>query len=333
MFVAVILAFTPVAHAAEPGDFFKGKTVRLVTGGGVGGGYDIYLRMMVPYFAKYLGATVVPENRPGAGMMLAMNQIYQAAPDGLTVLLAPGEGAVLGKLMDEPGLRFDLLKYPILARVNTAPRVLIVNPKSPYKTIADVIASPKPVWLGFNGKTDGVADTAAIMCHALKIPCKLAIGYPSSKQFSLAAVKGEVDGTILVDDSAIQFSKDGQLRPVVFTGRERSQMMPDIPTVFEAIKVDDEAAWWLDFRDDLRKLGRLLMVPPGMPPERLQYLRDVSRKILSDPAVMAEFSAKGQPLQYAPPEDMQAIIADMVGTKISKERLYQIRHVILEEFY
>ena len=333
LILAAAIFWPSGARADAAADFFKGKTVRMVTGGGVGGGYDIYLRLMVPHFAKYLGATVIAENRPGAGMMLAMNQVYQATPDGLTLLLAPGEGAVLGKLMDEQGLRFDLLNYPILARVNTAPRVLIVNPKSPYHTIADVIASPKPIWLGFNGKTDGVADTAAVMCHALKIPCKLAIGYPSSKEFSLAAVRGEVDGTILVDDSAVQFSKGGQLRPVVFTGRERSRMMPDVPTVFEALRIDDEAAWWLDFRDDLRKLGRLLVVPPGMAPDRLDFLREAARAILTDPSIMADFEAKGQPLQYAPPEPMTAIISDMLGNKISNDRLQQIRHVITKEFY
>lgn len=331
---ALCLAASFVAPArADEAAFFKGKTVRFVIGGGAGGGYDIYMRMLAPHFAKRLGATAVPVNRPGAGMMLAMNQVYQSKPDGLTIMIAPGEAAVIGKLMGQDGLRFDMLNYPILARINTAPRALIVNPKTSYKTINDVINSKKPFWIGANGKIDGTSDTTAILCHALKMPCRIAIGYPSSKEFSLAAVRGEVDGTVLVDDSASQFSAGGQLRPVVFTGRETSKLMPGVPTVFDQVKPDAEAAWWIDFRDDLRKVGRLLVVPPGMTAERLAFLRQVTRGILTDPAIVAEFEAKKKPLQYAAPEAMEAIIKDTLGGKISEARVKEIRFVINEKFY
>ncbi|MFM2129613.1 MAG: hypothetical protein RL477_1159 [Pseudomonadota bacterium] len=330
--LALSLPFS-AARAETEAEFFKGKTVRFVIGGGAGGGYDIYMRMLAPHFAKRLGVTAVPVNRPGAGMMLAMNQVYQSKPDGLTVFIAPGEAATIGALMGQEGLRFDMLKYPILARINTAPRALIVNPKSPYKTIGDVINSKKPVWIGANGKIDGTADTTAIFCHALKAPCRIAIGYPSSKEFSLAAVRGEVDGTVLVDDSASQFSAGGQLRPVVFTGRETSKLMPGVPTVFDQVKPDAEATWWIDFRDNLRKVGRLLMVPPGMSAERLAFMRQVTRDILTDLAIVAEFEGKAKPLQYAPPEEMEAIIRDTLGGKISEARVKEIRYVINEKFY
>ena len=103
--------------------------MRLVNGGAAGSGYDLYSRMLAPWIEKKLGATVIVESRPGAGMMTAMNHVAVAPPDGLTMMLAPGEGAVLAKLVDDPALRFDLEKYGLLARVNTAPRVLIVNPE------------------------------------------------------------------------------------------------------------------------------------------------------------------------------------------------------------
>lgn len=323
------------ALAESPAEFFKGKTIRLVNGGAPGSGFDLYSRMLAPWLEKRLGASVVVESRPGAGMMIAMNHTWIAQPDGLTMMLAPGEGAILAKLTDEPGVRFDLTKFPIVARVNTAPRVLIVNPKLPWQSFADLLKAGRPLQIGANGKTDGAADTSAIMCHAMKMACKITIGYPSSKDFAYAAVTGEVDGTVLAEDSAGRYAEGGQLRPLVVTSREHSALMPKVPTVFEAApdRIDTEAAWWLDFRDDIRKVGRLLITPPGVPADRLEYLRKVARDVLNDPQALADFEKKNQPALYGEPEDMAKIISRILGGGISPERMKEVKHVIIEKYY
>ena len=321
------------ARAETPAEFYKGKTVRLVNGGNAGSGYDLYSRMLQPWLAKALNATVIVEARPGAGMLTAMNHVWTSPPDGLTIMLAPGEGAVLAKLTDEPGVRFDLTKFPIVARVNTAPRVLIVNPKGPYKTIADFAASKKQIFIGANGKTDGASDTSAVLCHALKLNCKIMIGYKSSRDFSMAAINGEVDGTVLVEDSASRYSQGDQLRPLVVTAREKSVIMPTVPTVFEALKLDAEAAWWLDFREDLRKIGRLLVVPPDTDAGRLAYLRDVTRKILNDPEALAEFEKLQQPALYGEPREIEAFVKRALDGSLGAERIREIKHVITEKYY
>lgn len=321
------------AQADKQAEFFKGKTIRLVNGGAAGSGYDLYSRMLAPWLGKYLGANVIVESRPGAGMMTAMNHVWGAAPDGLTLMLAPGEGAVFAKLTDDPALRFDLTKFPILARVNTAPRVLIVNPNGPYKTMKDFAHPAKPIFIGANGKTDGASDTSAVLCHALKIPCKIMIGYPSSKDFSLAAIRGEVDGTILVDDSAMRYSEGNQLRPLAVISRERAPLMPDVPTVFDELKLDAEAAWWIDFREDLRKIGRLLVTPPGMEESRLAYLRDASRKVLNDRDALAEFAQRNQPALYGEPDEMAKLVKRALDGSIGAERLTELKFIITEKYY
>jgi tripartite-type tricarboxylate transporter receptor subunit TctC len=321
------------ARAETAAEFYAGKTVRIMVGTTPGGGFDAYARLLAPSMQKKLGATVIVENKPGGSHMVAMNAVYTATPDGLTLMMAPGEGAVLGKLLNEPGIHFDLNAYPIVARVNTAPRVLIINPALPYRTLKDIQASGKPLVMGFSGKDDGASDTAAVLCHAANLACKMIIGYPSSKEFTLAAVRGEVDGTVLTEDSAAHFSENGQLRPIVTTGREHATFLPDVPTVFEAMTVSAEGSWWLDFRDDVRKLGRLLMVTPGTPPERLAFLRDSLKAIETDKATMAAFDAKGQPLRYAPPEEMAAIIARLLGGELSPDKVKAIDEVIMKKYY
>ncbi|HTI88739.1 MAG TPA: tripartite tricarboxylate transporter substrate-binding protein [Alphaproteobacteria bacterium] len=333
--VAAMLAVAVpnAARAQSPADFYKGKTVHFLVGTSTGGGFDTYARLLAPYMSKRLGATVLVENKPGGSHMVAMNAVWNATPDGLTLDIAPGEGAVLGKLLGEPGVRFDLTKFPIVARVNSAPRVLIINPKLPYRSLADILKADKTMVLSFAGKTDGASDTGTVFCHAVKMKCKALIGYPSSKEFTMAAMRGESDGTVLTEDSAARFSENDQLRPIVVTGRDRSAMMPNVPTVFEAVKVDDEGAWWLDFRDDVRKLGRLLVTTPGTPADRLAYLRTVLKEIETDPKVMKDFEDKGNPLSYGEPDEMAAIIARLLGGSISDERLKQIDYVITQKYY
>ena len=321
------------AAQADEAEFYKGKTVRLVNGGAAGSGFDLYSRMLQPWLTKYLGATVIVESRPGAGMMTAMNHVWGAAPDGLTLMLAPGEGAVFAKMTDDAAIRFDLTKFPIVARVNTAPRVLIVYPDGPFKTIADFAKPPKTIFIGANGKTDGASDTSAVVCHALKIPCKIMIGYPSSKEFSMAAIRGEVDGTILVDDSAMRYSDNGQLRALAVMSRERATLMPKVPTIFEELKLDAEAAWWLDFREDLRKIGRLIVVPPGISKERLAFLREVTKKVLTDKEALAEFEQRNQPALYGDPEEMTKLVIKALDGSIGEARLRELKHVITEKYY
>lgn len=336
---ALALSATAAAALAGPAfadaaaDFYKGKTVHFLVGTSAGGGFDTYARLLAPYMAKKLGATVLVENKPGGSHMVAMNAVWQASPDGLTIDIAPGEGAVLGKLLGEPGIRFDLTKFPIVARVNTAPRILIINPKLPYRSLADILAANKTMVLSFAGKTDGASDTGTVFCHAVKMKCKSLIGYPSSKEFTMAAIRGESDGTVLTEDSAARFSENDQLRPIVVTGRDRSEMMPNVPTVFEAIKVDDEGAWWLDFRDDVRKLGRLIVTTPGTPADRLAYLRKVVKEIETDPQVKKDFDTRGNPLTYGDPDEMAGIIAKLLGGSLSAEKIKEIDYVITQKFY
>lgn len=331
VFGALAASAASSASADENLDFYKGKIVRLVNGGAAGSGYDLYSRMLAPYFEKKLGTTVIVESRPGAGMMTAMNHVGVAAPDGLTMMLAPGEGAVLAKLVDDTALRFDLEKYGLLARVNTAPRVLIVNPNTPYKTVDDLLKQTKPLQIGANGKTDAASDTSAVFCHALKLQCKITIGYKSSNDFSMAAIRGEVDGTILVEDSSARYAQGGQLRGVVVIARERSRLMPDVPSVYDAAKLDKEATWWLDFREDVRKVGRLLIVPPGMAPNRLAFLRKVAKEVLTDPDAVKDFAAKQQPAFYGDPGEIGKIISTV--TNLPPERRKEVKHVIMEKYY
>jgi len=321
------------ALAETAAEYFQGKTIKLMVGTSTGGGYDLYARMIAPYLEQRIGARVIIENRPGGSHMVALNAVFSAPPDGLSLILASAEGAVLGKLVEEPGIRFDLSAFPIIGRVNTAPRILIVNPSLPFQSIKELQRANRQLTLGFAGMTDGGSDTGMIMCHALNLKCKSIIGYPSSKEFSMAAVKGEVDGTVLADDSATRFSESGQLRMLAVIGRARSTLAPEVPTIFEAADISDDGAWWLDLRDDIRKLGRLLVTTPGTPADRLEFLQNATRAALTDEHNMHEFDQRGMPVQFASAQEMGPIVKRLLGGGVPREKLKEMKYIITEQYY
>src|SRR3990170_3983388 len=246
--IAVLAVATPPAEAEDAAAFYKGQTVRLIVGYGAGGGYDAYARQLAPHLEKRLGATVVVENRTGAGGLLALNQLAAGAPDGLSIMLVNGEGAALAQLLGEEGVRYDPMKVPWLGR-----------------------AAGKCV-------RDGTMTAAAVM------------------------------------------------------DRERSPLLPDVPTVFEAADLSPEAAWWLDFRAKVGEIGRALITTPGVPDDRVQFLRAVAAAMLADPAVVAEGDGTGRPIEYAAATELRELIRQTLET-LDSAKLAEVRSVLLEKYY
>ncbi len=104
--------------------FYAGKTVRMIVGSGTGGGYDVFSRMIAPYLAKTLGTTVIVENQPGAGGLVALNRLYTATPDGLQISLSNGTSAAFAQLTGDQAARFDLAQVQLSGDRGRAARAL-----------------------------------------------------------------------------------------------------------------------------------------------------------------------------------------------------------------
>src|SRR3546814_3869998 len=90
------------------------------------------------------------------------------------------------------------------------------------------------------------------------------------------------------DGTARTLIAGGQLAPVAVLSRQRSTLLPEVPTIFEVATIGDEQAWWLDYRAGLTELGRTLIAAPGTPDDRLAVLRQAVDSVLNDPVVVAE---------------------------------------------
>jgi tripartite-type tricarboxylate transporter receptor subunit TctC len=218
--------------------FFAGKTVRMVVGSGVGGGYDVFSRIIAPYLARTLGTTVIVENQPGAGGLIALNRLYVAPPDGLQISLSNGTGAAFAELTDQQGVRFELAKFSYLATVGAPPGLWLVGPDSPIREAQQAIdARMKWRWASAGG-TSGLGIGAAFTCEALKLDCHVVQGYKGSADAGLAVTRGEMDALYVPESSANSFVKAKQNWALATISRTKSRFFPDRPTIFEAARMD-----------------------------------------------------------------------------------------------
>ena len=127
-------------------------------------------------------------------------------------------------------------------------------------------------WSG-SGPIDGTSDGAAFTCEALKLKCRIVLGYAGSNDAALAVTKGEMDAIYTSDTSANIYARDGANRAVAVMGRTRSRFFPELKTIFELLTLDDEQAWLFDFRSTADDLGRILIAPPGVPASVLGQLQ------------------------------------------------------------
>jgi putative tricarboxylic transport membrane protein len=290
--LGVMLALAaPVSSAAAQDSehaFFSGKTVRFVVGFGPGGGYDSYARMLAPYLSKTLGATVIVENRPGAGGLVALNGLYISPPDGLTMMIVNGTAAVYSQLTDLQGARYDLGKIGYIATLSAPPSLWTVGPHYQIKTIAQALTGSRKWRWAASGPVDSLSDGAAFTCAGLKLDCQIVLGYKGSNDAALAVSRGEMDALYVTDTSANNYVQSNGLIPLVTVGQKRSRFFPELPTIFEAASLNADQRWVFEFRHLAQSLGRILLVPPGMTDSRLAFLEAAVRKALSDPHFLAE---------------------------------------------
>jgi putative tricarboxylic transport membrane protein len=299
------LAFCLAATSASAQDekaFFAGKTMRIVVGSASGGGYDIYARMIATYLARVMGTTVIVENQPGAGGLIALNRLYATAPDGLTLSFANGTSAAFAQLTEQKGARFDLAKFDFLATVGAPPGLWLVGPNSPIKTVKDAVnAKMKWRWAA-SGPADGLGNGAAFTCTALRLQCQIVPGYGGSAPAALAVTKGEMDAIYVPESSANNFVKAKQNVALATIGRKKSRWFLDKPTIFEAAELDADQTWLFDFFTGVEEMGRILIMPPGVPKARLAYLQAAVKETLHNPQLIAEGERTERIIEYLDPE-------------------------------
>lgn len=274
----------PALVLAEPPAFQATKPVRLIAPSSPGGILDLTSRLLGKSLGEQLKQPVVVENLPGAGGVIGIQAMLRAEPDGHTLVMGSlGPNAANYALHDKLPYAYDDLA-PV-AHVLSMPDVLVVNPKLPVRTIAELkaYAASKPNGLSMAVSTSG--SSGHLAGDLLKQRAGLAavdVVYRGASPALNDLVAGQVD--FMVDNliTALPLIRAGKLRAIAVTTRERSPELSDTPTVIESGYKDFDVSVWLG-----------VFVSSKTPPAVVQALNTEINKALSDPAVRQRLAQQG----------------------------------------
>ncbi|HXG50685.1 MAG TPA: tripartite tricarboxylate transporter substrate-binding protein [candidate division Zixibacteria bacterium] len=289
--------------AAQSAPFYQGKTIRIVVGFTPGGLYDQYARILARNMPKHIpGApAALVQNMPGAGSLTAMNYVYNVAkPDGLTLAMV-GSGIYLDQLLGRSEVQFDMSKINYVGSVDRRDLLLYMKSDTPWKSIEDVIGARDLPKCGATGTSDLTTILANVLDETLGARLTVVRGYPGGAEIDLAIEKGEIQcrGTGITTHFAREpyftWHKNGFDRHLLQTGAQRDPRLPEAATLNELMEKKRTTAIGRNVARLMlvsATLGRPLVAAPGIPPERVQLLRDAYLNAFREPEVVEEAKKK-----------------------------------------
>jgi tripartite-type tricarboxylate transporter receptor subunit TctC len=283
------------AQAETPAEFYKGRTVNLVIGYSVGGGYDLYARLLARHIGRYIpgNPTVVPQSMPGAGSLKAIMYLYSVAPKDGTVFGTFGRTVPLEPLMS--GAKFDPRQLSWLGSVTSDVSLCVTWQSSPIKSWDDLIS--KSARLGGQASGSDPDTFAALLKNLFGANLKLVTGYPGNNELALAMERQEIDGYCGLSWSSLvsqhpDWIKEKKINIIVQAALEKSPQLPETPMLLS--KTDDaKKQAVLKMILTTQSLARPYAASPNVPPDRLAALRDAFERTMTDPDFLAEAEKLG----------------------------------------
>ena len=233
--VVALLPWLPGPAAAQSGDAWPVRPVRVVVPFAPGGALDTVARAVSQRLAERLGQPVVVENKPGAANVLGMEAVARAAPDGYTLLFAAAPLALNVALgVKQP---FDPLKdFAPVSLVASIPGVVLVNPATPHRSLKDLVDAARARPGGLDYATAGAGSMPHLIGEALRAKTGATLNHIGYKG-SVPALQDTIAGTIdVLFDAWIPSGPQiaaGRLRAIAVTSAQRSPLMPEVPTLVE----------------------------------------------------------------------------------------------------
>src|SRR5688500_8537434 len=246
------------AEALPASSSLEGETVSLVVPADPGGGYDSYARLLAPYLEQQTGATIAVQNQPGAGGLLALNNLLTEQPDGTTIAIMNGVGAGGSSIAGAEGAQFSLGDFTYIGRVVSEPPLIVPSATGPYPTFDAVRAAHGFRW-GSTGPGAEDYVTASLLNSVFGIDAQIVTGFPGSGETELAMLQGNVDGMSGNPGSRRQAVEEGTQTPVLRMGEEGPEWLTeDVPWVRD-VPMTDEQRNLIDAHLALIEIGRPLV--------------------------------------------------------------------------
>jgi tripartite-type tricarboxylate transporter receptor subunit TctC len=297
--LAVVLAITADAALAEPA--FPSKPVHIFVPYAAGGAVDVLTRTLGEVVSKQWGQSVVVENRPGAGGVIASQAVATSAPDGYTLIVVASGHATNPFLY--PKIPYDTFKdFTPVSLLASSPNILLVRADSPFKTVGDVIAAAraKPGSLSFAHAGSGTSTHMAgeLLKSLARIDLN-GIPYKGGAPAINDLLGGQIPMSFNNGPESVGQLQAGTVRALAVTTASRAPFLPDVPSMAETVPGYDTGVWW----------G--LLGPGGMPADVLAKLSHDFVAALNSDAVKERLGKLGAlPIGSTPQQFEARIHAD-----------------------
>ena len=260
------------------------KPVRLVVPFATGGSADVFGRVIAQRLQEAMGQSCVVENRPGAGSIIGTDVVAKSAPDGYTLLVMSNTHTVNESLI--PNKPFQLMRdFVGVAPINASDLVLVARSGLPSAQLGDLLRAAKAKPDGMTYASSGPGTPYHMAGELLKAMAGVKIvhvPYKGSAQARTDVLGGQVDLMFDAIPTMVEQVKAGKVKAVATSGRARSAIMPDVPTLSEAGVPGYEATIWLG-----------VMAPKGTPAAIVNRLNAEISKITSNPELRRQWGAQG----------------------------------------
>lgn len=316
--VLTYLAVAPCSPAVADAvsSFYAGKQITLLISSGVGGGYDLYGRLLARHMGKHIPGhpDIIPRNMPGAGGMRVLNFAYnQGARDG-TLMFTLHIGLPLYQALGKHGVRYNAAKIIGIGRLAAGNACTCVWHTSSVRSYGDSLKHAVVVGATQASSNSAVFPTVAARLLGAKI--KVITGYKSSQQIILAMERGEVQGLgsealASMQASFPKFITNHLVYPLFQWGLRREKAWANVPLASELAKdpTDRKAIEVLSAQMDI---GRSYYLPPGVAKNRVRALRRAVKATVRDPAFIADAKKERADIRYATGEATEQMIANVL---------------------
>jgi tripartite-type tricarboxylate transporter receptor subunit TctC len=273
---------------------YPSKTVKIIVPFGAGGPADVFARVVAQHLQDSLKQSFVVEDRPGAGSIIGTSEVAKSEPDGYTLLMMSNTHTVNETL--HPSKPFQLMRdFVAVAPVNYSDLIMVVHPSVPANNLKEFLAllKAKPGALNYASSGPGTPyHMAAELFKAMSGTDIVHVAHKASGDARTAVLGGHVQMMIDAITTSAPTVKGGQLRALGTTGKTRSSLLPDVPTIAEAGVPGYEATIWLG-----------IMAPKGTPGAVVDKLNAEINKVLARADVKENWAQQGAvPMTMSPTE-------------------------------
>ncbi len=281
---------------------FPERDIKVIIPFSPGGGFDSYIRAVVPLLKKHLGGkvNVLPINTPGAGGRRGALEIFRAKPDGYTIGVFNMPGVLIPQLTED-SVGYDLEKLTWLATFGNDPYAFVVNKNSPLKSFAQVQAQKQPVLYGATGPSSTSYVATVIMNETLGIPYEMVTGYTGSSEYTMGVMRGDVVAALVSMSTARPYIKSGDIRALAMIGVKSTD-----PAIADADSLG---------KPELEKLNvvRMIAGPPGLPAELKAILEKAILAAMADPEFTKWLEQTGNDAQPAGADTTAASVTELIA--------------------